>query len=56
MSDSKSELFASWMYAAAEVVFLAIKFGGHSLADWSWLWIVCLFVPLVALIVQRLGL
>lgn len=38
------------------VLFVAIKLAGHSLAAWSWWWMLLPIVPLVGLLIQRFGL
>lgn len=37
-------------------LFIAIKLAGTSLAAWSWWWLLLPIVPLLALVVQHLGL
>ena len=36
--------------------FLAIKLAGTSLASWSWWWVLMPIVPLLGLVVDKIGL
>lgn len=38
------------------VLFIAIKLAGTSLAAWSWWWIFLPIIPILALVVQKMGL
>ncbi len=44
-------LYGFWL-----LVFLVIKVGGTALASWSWWWVLLPIVPVLVLILTRVGL
>jgi fatty acid desaturase len=51
-SRSHSVNFGGLFFA----LFIAIKLAGTSLAAWSWWWLLLPIVPVLALLVQKVGL
>jgi hypothetical protein len=55
MADAGETVTMSW-WGLSLLLFVAIKLAGHVLAAWSWLWVIVPIVPLLGLLVERVGL
>jgi hypothetical protein len=55
MKDESSYSVGQFLYGVVFAAFIAIKVAGAALAAWSWWWLLFPLVPVMALVLGKMG-